>query len=127
MPFASYALHKSTCYAGTVITLKLLRLHKEIESQHLIKFAVQCARGAVNRVSRRILKQYIPRGHANCEAVRVKSNRYAVNTLICLKGRTRESVPFIFNLFYCMQQPLSIDIDYHRVILSLFKIQWYYN
>lgn len=54
MPFAFYALHKSTCYAGTMITLKLLRLHKEIESQHLIKFAIQCARGAVNCVSRRI-------------------------------------------------------------------------
>lgn len=103
-PFVSHALNKSTCYVGTVITLKLLRLHEEIESQHLIKFAVQCARGAVNRVSRRICLSNTFLVGTQIVKPSVKSNRYAINTLICLKGCTRESVSFIFNLFYCMQQ-----------------------
>lgn len=88
------------CYINPPVTLtqrlRLLCL-EEIESQHLIKFAVQCARGAVNCVLRRIRLSNTFLVGTQIVKPSVKSNRYAVNILICLKGRTRESVSFIIS------------------------------
>lgn len=116
------------CYINPPVTLTRWLLwsycvYEEVEFQHLIKFAVQCAKGAVNYVSRRIRLSNAFLVGTQIVKPSVKSNRYAVNTLIYLKGRTRESVSFIFSFSIACNSHYSLTL----ITTELYGVSWKFN
>lgn len=98
-------------------------VYEEVEFQHLIKFTVQCAKGAVNYVSRRIRLSNTFLVGTQIVKPSVESNRYAVNILICLKGRTRESASFIFSFSITCNSYYSLTL----ITTELYGVSWKFN